>query len=89
VMSGLLIAPFIFTYEDHNVRTGIAPLIARYLLSHGYNGRMESFGVLNYGVSGDTEDALRAEGLDVESMVEALSAVMRRCEDEGARRDQG
>lgn len=87
VMSGLLTAPFIVTYEDHNVRTGIAPMIARYLLGHGYIGKMESFGVLNYGVSGDTEDALRAEGLDVESMVEALSAIMRRCEGEQARRD--
>lgn len=70
VMGGLLAAPFIFTYEDHNVRTGIAPLIARYLLEHRYSGRMESFGVTNYGVSGDTEDALRAEGLDVDSMVD-------------------
>jgi transketolase len=75
VMNGLLGAPLIFTYEDHNVNTGIVPLIARYLLKNGYRGRMESFGVTGYGVSGDTEDALKAEGLDVESMVEALSKV--------------
>ncbi len=76
VMSGLLSAPLILTYEDHNVHTGIAPLIARYLLAHKFVGTMESFGVGNYGVSGETEDALRAEGLDVDSVVEALSKIM-------------
>jgi transketolase len=76
VMEGLLSLPCIVTYEDHNVRTGIGPLIADYLLRHGYRGRMESFGVTGYGVSGDTEEAMKAEGLDVESMTEALARLL-------------
>jgi transketolase len=72
VMGGLLSLPLIVTYEDHNVLTGIAPLLATYLLKHGYRGRFESFGVKNYGVSGDADEAYAAEGLDPDSMTAAL-----------------
>jgi transketolase len=76
VMGELLKMPYIFTYEDHNLHTGIAPFIASYLLKHAYRGRMESFGVKDYGVSGDTDEVFRAEGLDVELMTEALLKAM-------------
>ncbi len=77
VMKGLLSLPLVVTYEDHNVRTGIAPLVATYLLKQGYKGRMEAFGVKNYGVSGDADEAYAAEGLDPDSMVEALEKIVR------------
>jgi transketolase len=77
VMAKLLALPVIVTYEDHNVLTGIAPRIASYLLKQGYRGRMESFGVTRYGVSGEAEEAYTAEGLDVASMAGALSALMK------------
>jgi transketolase len=76
VMEGLLNLPYIFTYEDHNLRTGIASLLAGYLLRNGYRGRMESFGVKDYGASGDTEEVLRVEGLDVGSMAENLMKIL-------------
>jgi hypothetical protein len=38
---------------------------------------MESFGVTGYGVSGDTEEAMKAEGLDVESMKAALAGLFK------------
>jgi transketolase len=73
-LSGL---PLICTYEDHNVDTGIGPQIAYSLLNKGYRGRMMSFGVKRYGFSGDTEELFKAEGLDVDSMVETLLDVMK------------
>jgi transketolase len=76
VMEGALTQPCIFTYEDHNVYTGIAPVITGFLLRKGYKGKFESFGVRKYGVSGDTEEAYKIEGLDVETMVIALSKIM-------------
>ena len=76
VMGELLKVPYIFTYEDHNLHTGIAPFIAGYLLKHGYRGRMESFGVKDYGTSGDTDEVFRVEGLDVELMTEVLLKAM-------------
>jgi len=74
-MEKLLGLPFVATYEDHNVVTGIAPRIARYLLDHGYRGRMESFGVKAYGVSDDAEEAFAVESLDVESVAKKLSGL--------------
>ncbi len=77
VMKGLLDLRGIFTYEDHNPATGIMPPIAYYLLQQGYRGKVQSFGVKAYGKSGETEELLKAEGLDVESMTEALRAALR------------
>ncbi len=76
-MEKLLQVPVIITYEDHNVETGIAPRIASYLLRHGFRGRMESFGVKQYGVSGEAEEAYEVEGLDVATMVKTLSGIIR------------
>ena len=69
---------FVCTYEDHNIRTGIAPLIARQLLNRRFKGVMESFGVKDYGPSGETEEVMVAEGLDVESMVKALKGIVKK-----------
>jgi transketolase len=77
VMSKFLGVPLIVTYEDHNVDTGIAPRIASYLLKQGYRGRMESFGVKQYGVSGEAEEAYLVEGLDVASMTDALRTLLK------------
>ncbi|MGD0231516.1 MAG: transketolase [Syntrophorhabdales bacterium] len=76
-MKGLLGLPYLFTYEDHNPATGIGPTVAAWLVEQGYGGRMARFGVKDYGLSGDTEDILKAERLDVDSMVEALWTVMK------------
>ncbi len=76
VMRETLAQPHIFTYEDHNVFTGIAPAVTGYLLKNGYRGKFESFGVRHYGASGDTEEVYTIEGLDVESMIKALLKIM-------------
>jgi transketolase len=69
---------FICTYEDHNINTGIAPFIAQHLLKLRYKGRMESFGVKDYGPSGETDEVMTAEGLDVDSMVKTLSGMVKK-----------
>src|SRR5208337_4777166 len=71
-MEAVLEVPWVITYEDHNPATGIGPTIATWLLDHAYRGRMARFGVKDYGPSGETEEILKMEGLDVDSMVEAL-----------------
>ncbi len=72
VMKGVLGVPCIFTYEDHNPETGIGLAIAAWLLDHGFRGRMGRFGVREYGPSGDTDEILKEEGLDVGSVTEAI-----------------
>jgi transketolase len=69
--------PFVFTYEDHNPATGIGPTIATWLVDHGFRGRMGRFGVNEYGPSGDTDEILKEEKLDVDSMVEAIWDIMK------------
>jgi transketolase len=76
-MQGLLAIPCIVTYEDHNPETGIGTGLAYWLLDHGYKGRMARFGVKDYGLSGETEELLKEEKLDVDSMVEALKKIMK------------
>jgi len=76
-MKGLLNLKGIFTYEDHNPATGIMPVVAYYLVQRGYQGKVQSFGVKEYGKSGETEELFKAEGLDVGSMVRALRAVLK------------
>lgn len=73
----LIDLPFICTYEDHNVATGIGPQIAYCLLNMRYKGRMMSFGVKHYGLSGDTDELLKAERLDVDSMVKNLVGILK------------
>ena len=76
-MKGLLSMKGIFTYEDHNPATGIMPPVAYYLLQHGYRGKVQSFGVKEYGKSGETEELFKAEGLDIDSMAAALKAALK------------
>ncbi len=77
VMGMLLNKSCIITYEDHNVYTGIVPVISSYLLRKKYQGRFESFGTTHYGASGDTDDVYRIEGLDIGSMTEAIFKIMK------------
>ena len=72
VMAKLAVLPCIVTYEDHNVMTGIVPVVTASLLRHGYKGIFTSFGATSYGASGETDEVLAGQGLDVESMVKAI-----------------
>jgi len=53
------------------------PPVAYYLLQHGYRGKVQSFGVKEYGKSGETEELFKAEGLDIDSMAAALKAALK------------
>jgi transketolase len=77
VMEQVVKLPFVFTYEDHNPETGIGPTIATWLLDHGFRGKMARFGVNEYGPSGDTDEILKEERLDIDSMVEAIRSTMK------------
>lgn len=69
--------PFIFTYEDHNPETGIGSTVATWLVDHGFKGKMARFGVREYGPSGETDEILKEEKLDIESMVQAIRSIMK------------
>jgi len=72
VMAKLAALDCIVTYEDHNVRTGIVPVITASLLKHGYKGVFAAFGATSYGASGDTDEVLAGQSLDVESVTVSI-----------------
>jgi transketolase len=76
VMAGLVNLPCIVTYEDHNRLTGIAPVITAYLLNKGFKGKFESFGATKYGASGETDEVMQTQGLDVETMTSAIARLI-------------
>lgn len=54
----------IFTYEDHNVNTGIGSLVAQKMVELGINCRLVKFGVSDYAGSGRSEDVFKGAKLD-------------------------
>lgn len=72
MMAKLAALPSVVTYEDHNVKTGIAPVITASLLKLGFKGLFLSFGATSYGASGDTDEVLAGQGLDIETVTEKI-----------------
>ena len=62
----------IFTYEDHNVRTGLGNIIADRLVELQLHTRLVKLGVTDYAVSGKSEDVFRFAGLDVKTVIERI-----------------
>ena len=75
VMATLAKLPCIVTYEDHNRLTGIVPVITGYLLKKKFKGKFDSFGATSYGASGDTDEVMETQGLDVDTMTKAIRAI--------------
>ena len=62
----------IITYEDHHIETGLGSLIANFLAGHSQGIRFRKLGITQYGSSGKPDDLYRMQGLDVESLVQAV-----------------
>lgn len=62
----------VVTYEDHNARTGLGSVVAQYLAGSGRACRFLRFGVTRYGVSGSPEENYRMQGLDPDSVAQAI-----------------
>jgi len=62
----------VITYEDHHIQTGLGSLIANFLAEQGLGIRFRKLGIKKYGSSGKPDDLYRMQGLDVESLVQAV-----------------
>jgi transketolase len=58
----------VFTYEDHNVNTGLGSLVASEILKLGLNCKLHCFGVEDYAVSGASDDVFAYCKLDQENV---------------------
>src|SRR4030043_470705 len=66
----------VITYEDHHIRTGLGSLIANVLAGVGLPIRFRKMGITQYGSSGKPDDLYRMQGLDVESLVQAVMEII-------------
>jgi transketolase C-terminal domain/subunit len=60
------------TYNQHHIQTGLGSLVANFLAGHGLGIRFRKMGIIRYGGSGKPDDLYRMQGLDVESLVQAV-----------------
>ncbi len=66
----------IFTYEDHNVHTGLGNSIADKLMQMGLSCKFHKFGVEDYSFSGNSRDLFRMYKLDVKSVVDRIKKII-------------
>ena len=66
----------IFTYEDHNVNTGIGNSIADKMMQLGLHCKFIKFGVEDYALSGNSDDVFKHCKLDVDSIVKRIQEAL-------------
>jgi len=62
----------VFSYEDHNVNTGLGCSLAVFIAERGFKVRFRRMGITNYAPSGPFEELYKLFRLDEESLVEAV-----------------
>lgn len=67
----------VFTYEDHNVHTGLGNSIADKMMQMGLSCKFHKFGVEDYAFSGSSDEVFKACSLDVDSIVKRIKEVMK------------
>lgn len=65
----------IVTCEDHNVRTGLGSIVAGFIAENGLSVKFKKLGVSGYSRSGKPDDLYREQGLDPESVAEAVRSL--------------
>ncbi len=62
----------IFSYEDHNVHTGLGSCIANKLMEMQLFCKLYKFGVENYAMSGNSDDVFKKCNLDTDSIINRI-----------------
>ena len=63
----------IFTYEDHNVNTGLGNCLADKMIEMGLSSKFYKFGVEDYAISGKSDAVFKFFKLDVASIIEKVT----------------
>lgn len=58
-----------FTYEDHNVNTGLGSILADFIAENGYGVKLVKFGVKGYSYSGKPDHIFELIGLSPDAVV--------------------
>jgi len=68
---------YVFTYEDHNVNTGLGNSVADKMMQMGLRCNFNKFGVNGYAMSGASNDVFEKCGLDVESITKQIKKLIK------------
>jgi len=68
----------LITYEDHHIQTGLGSLVANFIAERGLRVRFRKLGIKQYGSSGKPDELYRSQGLDVDSLVQAVTEEVNR-----------
>jgi len=68
----------LITYEDHHIQTGLGSLVANFIAERGLRVRFRKLGIKQYGSSGKPDELYRSQGLDVDSLVQAVTEELNR-----------
>jgi transketolase len=66
----------IFTYEDHNVHTGLGNCVADKIIQMGLNCKFHKFGVEDYALSGKSHEVFEFCHLDVDSIIRRIKKLL-------------
>jgi transketolase len=61
-----------FTYEDHNINTGLFPILSQYITINNKHTKLVPFGIKNYTLSGKPDEVFKLIGLDEYSVAERI-----------------
>lgn len=67
----------VITYEDHNLKTGIAGSIARIICENALPCKLKSFGIKMYGASKSAERLYRDHGLSEENIKDEIKKLIK------------
>lgn len=68
----------LFTYEDHNVHTGLGAIVAGVLGDEGIAAKLRRMGVSKYGTSGKPDDLYAEQGLAPSDVVDAVKKAIQK-----------
>ena len=67
----------VITYEDHNLKTGVAGSVARIICENALQCKLKSFGIKTYGASKSADRLYREHGLDEECLKSEIKKLIK------------
>ncbi|MDY6821730.1 MAG: transketolase C-terminal domain-containing protein, partial [Deferribacterota bacterium] len=65
-----------FTYEDHNINTGLSSILSQYITKSGRQVRLIPFGIKDYPCSGKPNEVFELIGLDEKSVAKEVEKIL-------------
>jgi transketolase len=65
-----------FTYEDHNINTGLFSIVAENIIKNGLSCKVVPFGIKKYGFSGKPVEILKLMKLDPEYISKSIKELI-------------